>query len=374
MRRALLILHRYTGLAVGLLLSLTGITGSLLVFDHALDEKLAPATVAFAPSSERASLEEVLSAARAALPGQPQPERLYLARQPGSPHVVRFAVGEGDALRRIEVSVAPTDARVLAVREWGAYPMSWIYRLHFTLLAGDTGKTVVGVGGLFLLFFCISGAVIWWPRRGRWRRALTVKRGAGRVRFHYDLHKVAGIYLLPVLFIVAFSGVALVFHTPMEKMVGRLLPVDERPAPRSKLGDTALTVDRAVAAAREVFPLGTLKRVYLPRGKDGSYRLAFTLPESPWSTHAASAVWVDRYSGEVLAVRDIGGAAAGSQFLAWQFPLHNGDALGLPGRWLVFVAGWMPALLFVTGTYVWWRKHAAKRRRAERPDAQHSIA
>ena len=54
--------------------------------------------------------------------------------------------------------------------------------------------------------------------------------------------------------------------------------------------------------------------------------------------------------------------AAGSRFMGWQFPLHNGDALGLAGRWLVFLGGWLPALLFGTGLYLWWRKHQLRRR------------
>tara|TARA_R100001377_G_scaffold76605_1_gene53580 strand:+ start:1124 stop:1270 length:147 start_codon:yes stop_codon:yes gene_type:complete len=38
------------------------------------------------------------------------------------------------------------------------------------------------------------------------------------------------------------------------------------------------------------------------------------------------------------------------------FPLHNGDALGLVGPKLVFISGFLPAILFVTGLYIWWRK------------------
>ncbi|HBL87892.1 MAG TPA: hypothetical protein DD399_13965, partial [Alcanivorax sp.] len=66
--------------------------------------------------------------------------------------------------------------------------------------------------------------------------------------------------------------------------------------------------------------------------------------------------------GAVLATWDPLSVAAGSRFMGWQFPLHNGDALGLAGRWLVFLGGWLPALLFGTGLYLWWRKHQLRRR------------
>jgi uncharacterized iron-regulated membrane protein len=361
MRRLLITLHKYAGLTVGLLLALTGITGSLLVFDHALDEALAPETVPAPQAGPAAPLQAVVAAARAAVPGQPAPTRINIARQPGSPHVVRFPTPAG-APGPVEVSVAPADAKVLAVRQWGVYPMSWLYRLHYTLLAGTTGKYVVGVAGLFLLFFCLSGLYLWWPRRGQWRRALTVKRGSGSFRLNYDLHKTAGFYLLTVLAVTAFSGVGLVFPNPVETLVGAVLPLQERPRPRSepRPGALALNVDEAVAHGHAVFPDAELKRVFLPQGPTGSYRLSLNQPGEPWSAHAVSTVWVDQYSGEVLAVWDALDLAAGSTVMAWLFPLHNGDAFGLGGRWLIFIGGWIPALLFGTGLYMWWRKRSLR--------------
>jgi uncharacterized iron-regulated membrane protein len=369
MRRLLITLHTYTGLVTGLLLALISITGSLLVFDHALDEMLAPQTVPGIESGPPAPLQAVVAAARAAVPGQLEPYRIYLARQPGSPHIVRFREPAG-APGPLEVSVAPVSAEVLAVRRWGEYPTSWLYRLHYTLLAGPVGEYVVGVSGLVLLFFCLSGLYLWWPRRGQWRRALTIKRGSGAFRLNYDLHNTVGFYLLPVVAVVAFSGVSLVFKGPVQSLVGAVLPLDARPDPSSEPypGAVALTVDQAVARGRAVFPDAELRRVHLPQSPTGSYRLDLNQPGEPWSAHAASAVWVDQYSGEILASWDALELAAGSAFMTWQFPLHNGDALGLPGRWLVFSSGSAPALLFGTGLYMWWRKRRRRHARARKVD------
>ncbi|MCI5108011.1 MAG: PepSY domain-containing protein, partial [Pseudomonadales bacterium] len=53
---------------------------------------------------------------------------------------------------------------------------------------------------------------------------------------------------------------------------------------------------------------------------------------------------------------DIRELPAGNVFLTWMFPLHNGDALGLPGRLLVFFSGLLMAGLFATGVYMWVKK------------------
>ncbi|MBK8768176.1 MAG: PepSY domain-containing protein [Burkholderiaceae bacterium] len=58
----------------------------------------------------------------------------------------------------------------------------------------------------------------------------------------------------------------------------------------------------------------------------------------------------------MVAVKDASRASPGDTVLAWLHPLHNGEALGLPGRLLVCAAGLIPALLFVTGWIRWRQK------------------
>jgi uncharacterized iron-regulated membrane protein len=72
-------------------------------------------------------------------------------------------------------------------------------------------------------------------------------------------------------------------------------------------------------------------------------------------------VSIDQWSGAILAVRDRRALPAGEVVLHWQFPLHNGEALGLPGRLVVFGAV-TPLLLAVTGTLIWRRKRRRRYR------------
>lgn len=365
MRKLLFILHKYTGLTAGLLLVISGLTGSLLVFHDALDEQLTPELVTH--GEHRAPLSTVIANAESATGKTAQ--RIDLSRQPGSPHTLRFAKN-AQAAGPQQVSVSPYSGEVLAVRDWGHYPMTWIYRLHYTLLAGANGKTVVGILGLCLLGFCLTGVVLWWPagkRKGKWKRHLTIQRGAGSYRLHFDLHQVTGIYLLPALLVVAFSGVSLVFAKQVSAVVGAVLPLQERPAPHSVPSEQPpLGPDDAMALVQSRFPDATLQRLYLPQKPTDSYRIAFTLPNDAWQDYGANNVWLDQYSGASLALWQIDQLAPGSQFMTWQFPLHNGDALGMPGRLLVLFTGLAPLLFFVTGSYLWWTKRQLKRRAAKR--------
>lgn len=365
MRQLLIEIHKYAGLTLGLLLSVTALSGSLLVFDRELDELLSPATVDFEGAATLANFQVAIDAAVAAVDSEQQPSRLMLGRHAAAPHIIRFPTQPG-ATGPVEVSIDPGSGEALAVRTWGEYPVTWIYRLHLNFLGGERGETVVGLMGFLMLLFCVSGLVIWWPRNGRWRRALTLRwsrnnspRNYFRLnsfRLNYDLHKLIGVYLLPVFIMLAITGIEIVWHEPFERVVASLLPVEEEPAPASSVGTEPLDIDEVANLAQARFPESRIARIYLPRTATDSWHVTFMHPEERWREYGASSVWVDRFSGELTGVRDLRELPAGSRLLAWMFPLHNGDALGLAGRLLVFLSGLLIPVLFGTGVFMWLKK------------------
>jgi uncharacterized iron-regulated membrane protein len=77
-------------------------------------------------------------------------------------------------------------------------------------------------------------------------------------------------------------------------------------------------------------------------------------------------VWLDQYSGAAVAIQDSRRFRAGDTVMAWQFPLHNGEAFGWPGRIIVFVSGFIPLTLYVTGLVIWSNKRKARQWRRGR--------
>jgi uncharacterized iron-regulated membrane protein len=60
-------------------------------------------------------------------------------------------------------------------------------------------------------------------------------------------------------------------------------------------------------------------------------------------------VWIDQYSGKVLAVQDPNQFTAGETFLNLMWPLHSGEAFAFAGRILWCVIGFAPLILYVSG-------------------------
>jgi uncharacterized iron-regulated membrane protein len=80
-------------------------------------------------------------------------------------------------------------------------------------------------------------------------------------------------------------------------------------------------------------------------------------PRDPHTLRGGNALLlIDARSGEVRRRVDASTRTGGDTFLAWQAPLHTGEAFGLFGRAVVAIAGLAPTLLFVTGSIMWMRR------------------
>ena len=90
------------------------------------------------------------------------------------------------------------------------------------------GGLILAVTALVLLALCISGLVLWWPGIKRFARGLRVRKGKGRYAFNYDLHKVAGFAVLPLLAMWAITGAGFELKQVEEAWYG-LLPGDKPP-------------------------------------------------------------------------------------------------------------------------------------------------
>lgn len=370
LRKTWLTVHRWVGLTVGLLFVLLGLTGSLLVFDHAIDEWLNPDLLLTAGSGTPRPLADAIAAAEKAYEGQPkQAIALSSPRVKNGVYTVWFQGGTKESPTFSLVYVDPYTGRVTGQRVWGNDLMSWIYKLHYTLHGGDWGETVVGLSGVVLMLSICSGVYLWWPLwKSGWRAAFAIRRGS---RFHFDLHKTVGIVSALVLLLIAFSGVYMVFPEWVKPVVTifsqeTLPPTDLRSQGSAK--EPILPPEQAIAIAQELFPAATFCHFHPPHEPDNVYEVTFRQPGEVQRSFGRTQVWVDARTGDVLSVRTPNEFTTADTFIAWQFPLHNGEAFGLVGRWIVFCAGFTPAILYVTGLLVWWRKRRSHRRQLELRD------
>lgn len=367
LRKVWFTVHLWIGFLVGPLFVLLGLTGSALVFDHAIDEWLNPDLLLTTGAGERRPVSDVIAAAKQSHPEGGQAAAVSRPRVDDGVWTVWFQGGTADAPAFTQVLVDPYTVEVKGRRVWGEYPMSVVYKLHFTLLGGRTGQTVVGIAGVLLGASVCSGVLLWWPLwRAGWRAAFAVR---GRRRRVYDLHKLTGAVSAGFLLVIAFTGLYMSFPETSKAVVTTFADATETPKDlKSAAGrsDQSITPDQAMEVANRLFPEATFDHLHPPQGPDGIYEVALRQPGEPTRSFGRTQVFFNGKTGEVLAIRNPREDTAADTFMAWQFPLHNGEAFGPVGRWVVFFAGLAPAALYATGLLLWRRKRKTKLQEGKR--------
>ncbi|WP_176225402.1 PepSY-associated TM helix domain-containing protein [Methylomagnum ishizawai] len=365
-RKMWLNLHGCLGLTAGAVLALVGLTGGVLVFWQELDEGLNPGLrrVEATPGGGFAPLERIQAAAERALPEGAVFGFAYYPRHERATFQLFYdrpaAAGGVDHYR---VFVDPYTARTTGTRLVQAatdpFPRSFLpflFQLHYALLFRG-GAVVVAVFAICLLVAVPVGLWLWWPSAGKWRPALTFKRGAGPERRNFDLHKLAGVYTAIPLVVVLVSGVSMNLPGYFRMLVACFSPPVALEPSLARSDGPPIGWGRAAAIFDADAPTGRL--IWIQAPEDGAYQACKRL--DGWQGYRC--VWVDSATGVVLKRVDAVEGSAGDRFLQWQWPLHSGQAFGWPGRILVGLTGLACPVLYVTGFAHWRRKRHAIRRK-----------
>lgn len=367
LRRPLLALHLYLGIALGLFFSLLGLSGSALVFYPEIDRWLNPELVIKGSVPGEIRYQAVFNQLRQQFPQRQGPWRIELPRDSGQPLFARYLKPEEKDPARFAPMIVALDPRTLEVinsRFWGDDPMTWIYDLHYSLLIGSAGKLLVSViGVLFLTTLCL-GFYLWIPRgRGALGKVFPRVR-AGSVKAIYDLHTYSGAYIGVLLTVLIVTGVGLATPQWISPFIEQFSNRWAEPVLASALPEketVRISADHAIDVARKKFPRAELRWIQSPVSATDVYYLRMKQPGEPSDRFPKTYVWIDQFSAEVIAFKDPLKSSAADVFFDWLHPLHNGEAFGAAGRFLAVFLGMLPIFLFVTGIWRWRQKIASGR-------------
>lgn len=371
-------LHLWLGLSLGLIAALLGLTGSALVFyveiDAALHRELQGEAAGPAPGWDSPVWDRALATGRARW-ADPAGKWSFEATGKGGVVPARYyppSDHHGHHAEREMVWFSADGARIVRAEPWGGYLMSWLYELHMHLLAGETGRQLAGWSGFAMLALLVTGIVAWWPR-GSWRKALVFKRRAAPIRRLRDLHKLLGLWSAILLFVLAATGALLALpDVRVQLLTVAITPPDAVPAPLSTASaGRQIPISQALAVAHRVLPDARLAFIDIPGAGAAPFRIRAQVAGDPHRRFPGSFVFVDQYSGRLLAVHDVRRGNPSTVASAWIRTLHDGSVGGLPTRVLAAILGFAPLLLFVTGI-LHWRRRTVSRRRAPIPTRSHS--
>eukprot|EP01034_Spumella_vulgaris_P031092 gene31092-38425_t len=213
-----------------------------------------------------------------------------------------------------QVMVNPLTLEISGERNWGEIGVSrrllmpTLLHLHRYLLAGDLGKTVIGISGLVLLITSMTGVVLWWPKRNfkAFRQAFTISHQGSWPRFNYSLHRTVGFFSAPVLIVLGFSG--WYFNMPhwVLPIVSSVatVSVSEKKTNQAPIRGTPISPGQAMQAALAHYPHARVSRIALPAKPLMPYEIRVRQPGEIRQGDGATRLTIDAYSSQLLQVRD----------------------------------------------------------------------
>jgi uncharacterized iron-regulated membrane protein len=386
LRQALVLSHRWCGLALAGFLFVAGLTGSIIAFDHELDTWLNPELLrvdsrgpALSPAVLAARVEAAEPNARVTV--VPLNLQTGEAARLGVRARIDPATGKPFRLGYNHIFADPVTGAVLGRRDTRACCdrtniIPFIYSFHYSLSLGTWGIWLMGGVALVWTVDSLVALALTFPRGrpffAKWRSAWQVKTGSGAFRVNFDLHRAGGLWLWGLIVLLAVTSIYLNLRSELFRPVVELFsPVtpsifeQRKPVPAAAQ-NPRLTFDDALALGRAE----AIRRGW--RDQPGSliysawdmYIVVFRPSQSErGSGLGAPSLYFDAADGRLLAASVPGEGTAGDLIMDLQLPIHSGEIVGLAGRIAVCIAGIVIAVLSVTGVIIWWKKRQGRIRR-----------
>ena len=367
LKKVLFQLHWLFGISVGLVLALMGVTGALYAFEGEIMRTLNPDTLRV-ETRESGPLPPAVLVERLQEASGQRVAGLWLDNRGDRAARVFFAPPPGE--RRGPMRFFDPYRGALLEQPTGQGFFQLMLQLHRFLAMGESGKQVTAASTLALIFFCLSGLYLRWPRQALdWRTWLTLDwRKQGRA-FNWDLHAVAGTWVLPFYLCASLTGLYWSYDWYREGLT-RLLG-DGVAQQRSKgaggrgeaPGGQPSRVDYDAlwsSLQRSAGPGLATWNLRLP-AVAGQPATVFYLLDDAAHPRALNQLQLDPLSGRVQRHERYADKSFKAQLLASLYALHTGEYFGLTGRVLMLLASAAMPLFFVTGWLLYLDRRRKKR-------------
>ncbi|CAG8866567.1 hypothetical protein PS627_01993 [Pseudomonas fluorescens] len=373
-KKSLFQLHWFFGITAGLVLALMGITGAVYSFQEEL-LRLFNADVLKVEVRQEGVLPPAELVRRVEAAQGDKVSMLWVDTREGNAARIFFTPPPGE--RRGQLRYADPYTGELKADATGQGFFNFMLQLHRFLAIGDTGRQITGACTLMLVFFCLSGLYLRWPRKPlNWRVWLTFDWAKKGRAFNWDLHAVFGTWCLLFYLLFALTGLFWSYEWYREGL-NRLLadtpPAGEQqrrgegrgrhgpPRPDKNAPPLVVDYDAIWTSLRNAAGpgLATYNLRLPPAG--GQPATLFYLMEDADHERAFNTLTLDPANGAVKRHEKYNDKSFKAQLLASVYALHTGSYFGLTGRIIVTVASLSMPLFFVTGWLLYLDRRRKKR-------------
>jgi len=354
MKKLILNLHLFVGLAGAFFLIGISVSGALIAFEPELNHVFHRDLTDVTPAGSAMNLDDFRVRVEQQTPGW-KLIRFYFPERPDRSLYVRLRNVTNHKIRHVYVD--QYTGAVLGSTEDGSNWIIKVHDLHVNFLSGKVGNQIVTWSTAGLLILSVSGILLWWPRK-----IFHFQRGRPLPRINRDLHIAVGFWSSLVMFAFAITGLSLHYQT------GKLLDLLNNSDTEKTLPGHGTSLEGMIQTAHEALPGAEIPRILLPEKKGDPVFLYMRFPEDK-TPAGRSFTTLDPKTGAVLSVGSSRTAPLMKTALVqWTREIHTGTLFGLPSKIFVSFCALMLTVLSLTGPFIWINKQraAAKGRKALR--------
>jgi uncharacterized iron-regulated membrane protein len=364
LRKIVLTIHLYIGLAAGIFLVILGLTGSVMALEDDIPHWLHPELWYVTEGRRPLPENDLISIAQ----NQPHHSQVFVVEFPRASNLAQMM----QMIDGSRLYLNPYDGTILGNtvgRSNSDLALAWIHQIHLRLVPdptwapklADAGRILVSAASVLLCLLVPTGLALWW--RGK-RGAIHWKATDFKVPWFslfHQAHQAIGIYVSLFLLIASITGILIGFDFG-PKLFYSITKSSPPPPPQAfpstpSPGAMPVMADQVLAIARRAIPNAAVATMLMPVRRTGSFAVLMRVPEET-SRGVHSVVVIDQYSGKVLDVRNYLADSPGYRLTRINRSIHSGEIFGLPSRILASLSGLLLAAMVLTGMVIWWKKLA----------------
>jgi uncharacterized iron-regulated membrane protein len=345
-------LHAWGGLTLALLLMLSSVTGTLLVWKEDYVKLITPAArVAFDPSP--ANLAPIAAAVEAQFDNN---EILNIQFATAAFPLTKVTL--------YDTNYAYVDVNGFVVDQWHMNERveEWLYDLHHRLLLEDFGLTLLGLAAIALVILVLLGVITFIPLRRQFSKGI-VPRNLKRPAL-LNSHRNLGIIIALPLLLTLITGITLAFPFQVESWFLDELRRTQQYSDAMVVGIDDITGEgtgdwqQAFERTLAVFPGGTIRSATVP-GAFSLNRVIGVQQPGDWNGTGTSHVYIDAEMGYMDLRIDSKGFPAIERVYNTVYPLHTGKTGSLLYKLFLTLVGVSVALLSLMGFTSFVKKYTS---------------
>lgn len=373
-KKKLLWLHKWLGLISGLVVLIVSLTGCLIVFQDELQLLIHPEKFFIEKQnlqpSKTIALSQLVNIAGAKLNPGEKISRVEVFSEKNRTWIFRAVKTNKDGFFYSDyfiyykrVFLNPYTGNVQVVENTKENFFQIVLQLHMNLLLGEKyGHILVGYSTIFFAVLCITGIVLWWPKKWKpktIKNSFSINFKAKSKRLNYDLHNVLGFYSL--FFALLFALTGLVFAFPVFKKIisNQLNSLDNKELKELSLPfvpQSATTVlDNSLNYVLATHPNADQLSIRLE--KDISEPQGVQVRMEKNRTGVFYWYYFDQKNGQITELKSSKNLQLGSRVASLNYDLHVGSIGGIYTKILAFFASLVCASLPITGFVIWLNKY-----------------